>query len=51
MSKTKTSRKNLAAYPFVFWSSLFIVIPLLIVYFVAQKWFVEGIDKAGITGE
>ncbi len=33
MSKTKTSRKNLAAYPFVFWSSLFIVIPLLIVLF------------------
>ena len=27
------------------------IIPLLIVYFVAQKWFVEGIDKAGITGE
>lgn len=27
------------------------IIPLLIVYAVAQKWFVEGIDRAGITGE
>lgn len=27
------------------------IVPLLIVYFVAQKWFVEGIDRAGITGE
>lgn len=27
------------------------ILPLLIVYFVAQKWFVEGIDKVGITGE
>ena len=27
------------------------IAPLLIVYFFTQKWFVESIDKAGITGE
>ena len=33
MSKSKVSRKNLASYPFIFWSVLFIIIPLLIVLF------------------
>ena len=33
MSKAKGTRRNLASYPFIFWSSLFIVIPLLIVLF------------------
>ncbi|WBL14657.1 carbohydrate ABC transporter permease [Sutcliffiella sp. NC1] len=27
------------------------ILPLLIVYFLTQKWFVEGIDRSGITGE
>jgi len=27
------------------------VIPLLILYFIGQKSFVEGIEKTGITGE
>ena len=27
------------------------IIPLLIVYFVLQRWFVEGVDRTGITGE
>ncbi|WP_274365155.1 carbohydrate ABC transporter permease [Paenibacillus thermotolerans] len=27
------------------------IAPLLVVYFVLQRWFVEGIDRSGITGE
>ena len=27
------------------------VLPLLIVYFITQRWFVEGVDRSGITGE
>ncbi len=27
------------------------LLPLLILYFITQRWFVEGIDKSGITGE
>jgi multiple sugar transport system permease protein len=27
------------------------IAPLLVVYFVLQKWFVEGVDRTGITGE
>lgn len=27
------------------------IAPLLILYFVLQRWFVEGVDRAGITGE
>ncbi|RAP73816.1 carbohydrate ABC transporter permease [Paenibacillus montanisoli] len=27
------------------------IAPLLIVYFVLQRWFVEGVDRSGITGE
>lgn len=27
------------------------IIPLLIIYFIAQRWFVDSIDKSGITGE
>lgn len=27
------------------------ILPLLLVYFVAQKWFIEGVDRSGITGE
>ena len=33
MSKSKVSKRNLASYPFIFWSFLFIIIPLLIVLF------------------
>jgi len=28
-----------------------IILPVLIVYIVMQKWFVEGIDRTGVTGE
>jgi multiple sugar transport system permease protein len=31
--------------------TLLTIIPLLIVYFVLQRWFVEGVDRSGITGE
>ena len=31
--------------------TLISIIPLLIVYFILQKRFVEGIDKAGLTGQ
>lgn len=27
------------------------LLPLLILYFITQRWFIEGIDKSGITGE
>lgn len=27
------------------------ILPLLIVYFFTQRWFVEGVDRSGITGE
>ncbi|MDI6452769.1 carbohydrate ABC transporter permease [Peloplasma aerotolerans] len=26
------------------------ILPLLIVYFIAQKWFIEGVDRSGIAG-
>ncbi len=28
-----------------------VIVPLIILYFLTQRWFVEGIDKSGITGE
>ena len=28
-----------------------VIVPLIILYFFTQRWFVEGIDKSGITGE
>ncbi len=31
--------------------TLLTILPLLILYFVAQRWFVEVVDRAGITGE
>ena len=27
------------------------ILPMLIIYFVLQRWFVEGVDRSGITGE
>lgn len=27
------------------------IFPMLIVYFILQRWFVEGIDRTGVTGE
>ena len=32
-------------------ATLLTILPLLIIYFVTQKWFVESMDKSGITGE
>jgi multiple sugar transport system permease protein len=32
-------------------ATLLIILPMLIVYFIMQRWFIEGIDKTGITGE
>lgn len=31
--------------------TLISILPLLILYFVLQRWFVEGIDRAGLTGQ
>lgn len=31
--------------------TLLTILPLLLLYFVAQRWFVEVVDRAGITGE
>jgi multiple sugar transport system permease protein len=30
--------------------TLISIVPLLIVYLIAQKWFVEGVDRSGIAG-
>ncbi len=27
------------------------ILPLLFIYFILQRWFVEGVDRSGITGE
>ncbi|WP_182104230.1 carbohydrate ABC transporter permease [Niallia taxi] len=31
--------------------TLLTTIPLLIIYFISQRWFVESVDRTGITGE
>ena len=31
--------------------TLISLLPLLLMYFVLQKWFVEGVDKTGLTGQ
>jgi multiple sugar transport system permease protein len=35
----------------IFAGNIIALIPLLILYIVLQKWFVESVDRAGITGE
>lgn len=32
-------------------ATILIILPMLIIYFILQRWFIEGIDKTGITGE
>jgi multiple sugar transport system permease protein len=32
-------------------ATILIICPVLIVYVIMQKWFVEGIDRTGVTGE
>ncbi|MDX9692417.1 MAG: carbohydrate ABC transporter permease [Acholeplasmataceae bacterium] len=32
-------------------ATLLTILPMLIVYFAIQRWFVEGVEKTGITGE
>lgn len=32
-------------------ATLLIILPMIIVYFTMQRWFVEGVEKTGITGE
>jgi len=32
-------------------ATILIILPMLILYFILQRWFIEGIDKTGITGE
>ncbi|MDD3957943.1 MAG: carbohydrate ABC transporter permease [Candidatus Izemoplasmatales bacterium] len=32
-------------------ATMLIIMPVLIVYIIMQKWFVEGIDRTGVTGE
>lgn len=31
--------------------TMLVILPLLVLYFVAQRWFVEVTDKTGISGE
>lgn len=30
--------------------NILIMMPMLIVYFILQRWFIEGVDKSGLTG-
>lgn len=46
-SSTYTDKLNDAIYMA---GTLISIIPLLIMYFVLQKWFVQGIDKTGLGG-
>jgi multiple sugar transport system permease protein len=32
-------------------ATLLIILPMVIVYFAIQRWFVEGVDRTGVTGE
>ncbi|MDD3477939.1 MAG: carbohydrate ABC transporter permease, partial [Candidatus Izemoplasmatales bacterium] len=32
-------------------ATILIILPVLLTYIVMQKWFVEGIDRTGVTGE
>lgn len=32
-------------------ATLLTILPMLIVYFTIQRWFVEGVEKTGVTGE
>ncbi|TVP95663.1 MAG: carbohydrate ABC transporter permease [Acholeplasmatales bacterium] len=32
-------------------ATLLIILPMLIVYFSIQRWFVEGVERTGVTGE
>jgi multiple sugar transport system permease protein len=32
-------------------ATILTIVPLLIIYFIAQKWFVESVDRSGIAGE
>lgn len=34
----------------LFAGTLLSIVPLLIIYFIAQKWFIESADRSGITG-
>lgn len=34
-----------------FSATILIILPVLLVYVIMQKWFVEGIDRTGVTGE
>lgn len=32
-------------------ATLLIILPMVIIYFAIQRWFVEGVDRTGVTGE
>jgi multiple sugar transport system permease protein len=32
-------------------ATILIILPVLVTYLIMQKWFVEGIDRTGVTGE
>lgn len=32
-------------------ATLLIILPMILVYFLMQRWFVEGVERTGITGE
>ncbi|HOW38861.1 MAG TPA: carbohydrate ABC transporter permease, partial [Bacillota bacterium] len=32
-------------------ATILIILPVLVIYLIMQRWFVEGIDRTGVTGE
>jgi len=46
-----TDMRNILNESIYLAGTLVSLLPLLVLYFVMQNWFVESSDKAGITGE
>lgn len=43
--------KEVYNYALVMASAVLVILPLIIAYFIMQRWFMEGIERSGITGE
>ncbi|GAB2574934.1 carbohydrate ABC transporter permease [Gracilibacillus alcaliphilus] len=50
MSSTETAAQNINE-GISLAGTMLSILPLLVVYLFTQKWFVEGVDRSGITGE
>lgn len=50
-SQTAGLTQNIVNESIRYAATILIIVPVLITYLVMQKWFVEGIDRTGVTGE